>query len=144
MKNFAIIVLISVSVAFLMAVPYFVYLWYDHTVWVQEQAEQTFREFQEADINWDQFDTNRSSQEMHREISTVVIAIPYMFDIGFREQSYAYRETLYNVIAVVVNDPENQEMLTEAINQARYAQVTFYMAAENFINHTFLAMGHTF
>lgn len=136
--------LVVVTVMFAMLAPFVTYTWYDHTQWVQEMVAEDIAEFREHDVDWTTFDINRPAREMHREISDVVIEIPNIFSAGIREERFAYQDALYSLIMVVVNEPDNHELMNERLVDAIVAQTELYVAAEVFTSNTLYAMRYTF
>ncbi|SRR6056297_73944 len=133
-----------VAIIFAMLAPFVAFTWYDHTQWVQSMVQEDIEEFREVDVDWASFDINRPASEMHGDVSDVVIHISSIFSAGIRDERYAYQNALYDLIMVIVNEPDNHELLNERLVDATVAQTELYVAAEVFINNTLYAMRFTF
>ena len=133
-----------VAIIFAILTPFFVFTWYDHTQWVQSMVEEDIEEFREVDVDWAYFDINRPASEMHDDVTDVVIRITSIFSAGIRDERYAYQDALYDLIMVIVNEPDNHELLNDRLIDATVAQINLYTAAEVFTSNTLYAMRFTF
>jgi hypothetical protein len=133
-----------VAIIFAILTPLFVFTWYDHTQWVQSMVEEDIEEFREIDVDWASFDINRPAYEMSNDVSDVVLRMPGLFSTGIRDERYAYQDALYDLIMVIVNEPDNHELLNDRLIDATVAQINLYTAAEVFTSNTLYAMRFTF
>lgn len=124
--------------------PLFVVTWYDHTLSVQAWVQESFVEFRKNDIDWTEFDPDDRPEELLADLRDAIVRnIVILRNDAFREENTAYMETLYILIAALVNDPDNRPAIIQGIFSAQAAQARLYEAIERFQNNTFYAMRHT-
>lgn len=142
LKSNFIYVTVAVGIVLLTATPFF-YVWWEHTEWVQEMVSEDISEFREHDIDWLDFSINDDPETSRREIVEVILRLNNVFSVGSREEQYDYRDVMYDVISIVVNDPENVEALNAAVIDAYIAQQNLYTTTNVFTNNTLYAMRFT-
>lgn len=118
--------------------------WWRHTLWVQSLVSDSVSEFSEYDINWHNWNYTQPVSELQNELSTVVSKIIWVFPAGIQQEKDAYREIIYDIIYVVVNEPENHLELEQLVLAAFEIQTNLYAAARVFSENTIYAMRYTF
>ena len=143
-KSLLILVALSGATITLVSVPFFVYAWYDHTKTVQGWVQESIEDFQEHDITWTEFNPD-DTEEALRQLRTVVTQNTRVFRTeAIRLENTLYMDRIYDLINVLVNEPDDTGDIIRGIFAAQSAQTNFYAAADKFLNSRLYAMRYTF
>jgi hypothetical protein len=135
---------IGLAAALLSFGPFILLGWVDHTSRVQEWIAKDVAAFKQADIDWTQFDPNADPEVLMDQIREVLISeIKILHVDPTRDAMREYEETLYELIRILTNEPEDRGAIIHGIFDAVGAQTRFYMAVERFQNSTLYAMRFT-
>lgn len=144
LKNALKIAAVSIAAIILMSVPFFVYAWYDHTKTVQVWVQESIEDFQEHDIMWTEFKPDDTEEALH-QLRTVVTANTRVFRTrAIRLENTLYMDRIYDLINVLINEPDDTGDIIRGIFAAQSAQTNFYEAADKFLNSRLYAMRYTF
>ena len=114
----------------------FIYMWQDHTGWVQDKVSQEISNYQEPD--WTETDLEKL-QDIARES---IMDVNFVMGGGWDEsERYAYRESMYEIIDASFNNPE---VIDEKIENARVAYNAWRDSVEYFLSNRVYAMYYTF
>jgi hypothetical protein len=122
----------------------FVIGWAEHTVQVQTWVAEDVAKFKQSDIDWTQFDPNADPEVLMDQIRAVLVAeISILHVDPTRDAMREYEETLYELIRILANEPEDRSAIIHGIFDAVGAQTRFYMIADHFSSNRFYAMRFT-
>jgi hypothetical protein len=137
-------VAIGLAAALLSFGPFILIGWIDHTSRVQAWVAADIAEFKDSDIDWTRFDPNADPEVLMDQIRAVLIAeISILHVDPTRDAMREYEETLYELIRILTNEPDDRSAIIHGIFDAVGAQTRFYMIADHFSSNRFYAMRFT-
>lgn len=122
----------------------FVSGWHEHSKFVQEMVDESMQRFEPHDIDYTVVDRS-DTQELIAAVRDVTIYHANIFRVKyFRDESYAYRDAVYDLFPILLHDPENTQELEQRLRVAHQAQMEFYGKVERFMTNQLIAMWYTF
>lgn len=119
---------------------FFIYGWYHHTIWVQDYVQESWNDYQEHSIDWARFDPNGDKDALLEQVREATIFKSQLFTVcAYEDEELAYEETLYEIIRILVNDPE-REGLIHAVFDAAGALAALEHEVESFVDNRLWAM----
>lgn len=123
---------------------FFIIGWYNHSKMVQGWVQESVENFRKEDIDWTDFDPNDDTEILLQRLRTVLTENTMVFRTdAIIDENAAYMETIYDLIRVLVNEPDNGSALLEGMLAAQSAQTKFYVAVDEFLSSRFVAMRAT-
>jgi len=124
---------------------FFIYGWWEHTEQVQTWISESVADFQQEDIDWDEFLYDDPRDLLLKELRETTVENSRVFRTGaIRDENIAYMDTIYDLIYVIVNTPDDNEAIKRGIVAAQAAQADFYIAVDRFVTSRLYAIRFTF
>ena len=140
LRNVALFVLLAV----LFSVPNFIMAWSKHTTWVQEISASGVAEFKSNDIDWKIRDITTDREVLLDDVRNVIINDMHVFRVSaYYDERTAYINSLYDLIADLVNNPEDTVKLLKHQRKLFRLQQDFYDSIDKFHNNHYYAMMFT-
>lgn len=137
--------LFGLCMALLILVPLPIIGWYDHTEWVQEWTQEGFDQMRRDSVRWALVEPTVDPDQLRRNARDSLIATVYVPRNGvFDTELDVYKDSLYKLISIIVNTPDDQDAIFAALQNITMAQIELEWANQDFQDSTFRAMRHTF
>jgi hypothetical protein len=146
-KNGIIAVVGGAVAILLLLTPMFIYIWYDHTQIVQGWVLEDFVEFQKIDIEWEETIVYiEDTESMLTQTRSATTKFNHIMNFkAYQQEMYDYKESMFDMIAVLVRNPDDVNARVRALLNIIDAQDKFYDAMDKFTNRsTFYVMRYTF
>jgi hypothetical protein len=116
-------------------------MWYDHTGTVQEMVQEDITEYQEVTPDWIDLQDSDPEQVARHAMQAVTSIMSVLGGKWNQDETYEYRQSLFDVIAAGLNNPTN---LAETLQVVAEKHNAWIAANINFIGNRLYAMQYTF
>lgn len=135
--------MLALSVLFMMFIM-FTYNWYYHAENIQAKVRDSFVEYEIKFVRWEEAKTGH--QEVTREhLMDSALGLNMVFGLEFdRKEKYEYLDSIYDMNAVLINEPDNFVLLAESLSEIILRYDAWAARLDRFNDSRFLAMMYTF